>query len=109
MYWLESTVSKRINIFIISLTYIVDLEKVDELLPLHVEYLKEQYEKGNFIASGRKVPRRGGIIFSKLKSLEKLQEVLNQDPFKINNLATYKIQEFMPSMTSNEFINLKEE
>jgi uncharacterized protein YciI len=28
--------------FIISLTYIVDLEKVDELLPLHVEYLKEK-------------------------------------------------------------------
>lgn len=55
--------------------YIVDLEKVDELLPLHVEYLKKQYEKGNFIASGRKISRTGGIIFSKLKSLEKLQEV----------------------------------
>jgi len=94
--------------FIISLTYIVDLEKVDELLPLHVEYLKKQYEKDNFIASGRKIPR-SGIIFSKLKSLEKLQEVLNQDPFKINNLATYEIQEFLPSMTSDEFINLKEE
>jgi len=77
--------------FIISLTYIVNLEKVDELLQLHVEYLKEQYKKGNFIASGRKIPRTGGIIFSKLKSLEKLQEVLNKDPFKINNLATYKI------------------
>jgi uncharacterized protein YciI len=95
--------------YIILLTYIVDLEKVDELLPLHVEYLKEQYEKGNFIASGRKVPRTGGIIFSKLKSLEKLQEVLNQDPFKINNLATYEIQEFIPSMTSDEYVNLKEE
>lgn len=95
--------------FIISLTYIVDLEKVDELLPLHVEYLKKQYEKGNFIASGRKIPRTGGIIFSKLKSLEKLQEVLNKDPFKINNLATYEIQEFLPSMTSDKFLNLKEE
>jgi len=78
-------------------------------LPLHVEYLKKQYEKDNFIASGRKIPRTGGIIFSKLKSLEKLQEVLNKDPFKINNLATYEIQEFLPSMTSDEFINLKEE
>ena len=95
--------------FIVSLTYIVDLEKVDELLPLHVDYLKNQYEKGNFIASGRKIPRTGGIILSKLDSIEKLEEVLNQDPFKINNLAEYKIEEFIPSMTSNDFVNLKEE
>jgi uncharacterized protein YciI len=95
--------------FIVSLTYIVDLEKVDELLPLHVDYLKNQYEKGNFIASGRKIPRTGGIILSKLDSIEKLEEVLNQDPFKINNLAEYKIEEFIPSMTSDDFVNLKEE
>ena len=95
--------------FIVSLTYIVDLEKVDELLPLHVDYLKNQYEKGNFIASGRKIPRTGGIILSKLDSIEKLEEVLNQDPFKINSLAEYKIEEFIPSMTSNDFVNLKEE
>ena len=95
--------------FIVSLTYIVDLEKVDELLPLHIDYLKNQYEKGNFIASGRKIPRTGGIILSKLDSIEKLEEVLNQDPFKINNLAEYKIEEFIPSMTSDDFVNLKEE
>ena len=95
--------------FIVSLTYVVDLEKVDELLPLHVDYLKNQYEKGNFIASGRKIPRTGGIILSKLDSIEKLEEVLNQDPFKINDLAEYKIEEFIPSMTSEEFLNLKEE
>jgi len=95
--------------FIVSLTYIVDLEKVDELLPLHVDYLKAQYEKGNFIASGRKIPRTGGIILSKLDSIEKLKKVLNQDPFKINNLAEYKIEEFVPSMTSDNFVNLKEE
>ena len=95
--------------FIVSLTYIVDLEKVDELLPLHVEYLKSQYKKGNFIASGRKIKRMGGIIFSKLDSIKKLEEALNQDPFKINNLAEYKIEEFIPSMTSDEFVNLKEE
>ena len=95
--------------FIVSLTYIVDLEKVDELLPSHVDYLKNQYEKGNFIASGRKVPRTGGIILSKLDSIEKLEEVLNQDPFKINNFAEYKIEEFIPSMTSDNFVNLKEE
>ncbi len=70
----KTAVGKKIQIFIISLTYIVDLAKVDELLPLHVEYLKKQYEKDNFIASGRKIPRTGGIIFSKLKSLENFKK-----------------------------------
>ena len=95
--------------FIVELTYIVDLEEVDKILPEHIEYLKKQYEKGNFIASGRKIPRTGRIILSKLDSIEKLNEVLEQDPFKRNNLATYKILEFIPSMTNDEFVNLKEE
>ena len=95
--------------FIISLTYIVDLQEVDKLLPKHIEYLQNQYEKGNFIASGRKRPRTGGIIFSKINNLQKLEQILEEDPFKINNLARYDIQEFIPSMTSDEFLNLKEE
>ena len=95
--------------FIVSLTYIVNLEKVDKLLPLHIDYLKTQYKKGNFIASGRKIPRTGGIILSKLDSIEKLEKILNKDPFKINNLAEYQIEEFIPSMTRDDFINLKEE
>ena len=95
--------------FIVSLTYIVNLDKIDKILSLHVEYLKKQYDIGNFIVSGRKIPRTGGIILSKLDNLEKLQKVLDQDPFKINHLAKYDIQEFIPSMASGEFINLKEE
>ena len=78
-------------------------------MPKHIEYLQNQYEKGNFIASGRKIPRTGGIIFSKVDNIQKLEEILEQDPFKINNLARYDIQEFIPSMTSDEFVNLKEE
>ena len=46
--------------FIISLTYKVPLDRIDEELNNHVEFLKEQYALGNFQASGRKVPRTGG-------------------------------------------------
>jgi len=95
--------------FIISLTYIRPLEEIDKVLAEHVIYLKEQYSLGHFIASGRKVPRCGGIILSKIDSLEKLEKVLEIDPFKIKGLAQYDIQEFIPSMSSLEFINLKEE
>jgi uncharacterized protein YciI len=95
--------------FIINLTYKVSLDEVDKYLQQHVEYLKVQYEKKNFIASGRKNHRDGGVILSKLDSKDKLQEVLKKDPFYIKNLANYEIIEFFPTMTSKEFENLKEE
>jgi len=95
--------------FIINLTYKVSLDEVEKYLQDHVEYLKIQYEKKNFIASGRKNPRDGGVILSKLDSKDKLQEVLKKDPFYIEDLANYEIIEFFPTMTSEEFENLKEE
>lgn len=94
--------------FIIELTYKVDLSKVDEYLEEHIEYLKKQYANNIFIASGRKVPRDGGIILSKLKNKEELLKILNEDPFKINDLADYQLTEFIPTMTSKEFEQLKE-
>ncbi|PLY05802.1 MAG: GTP cyclohydrolase [Arcobacter sp.] len=94
--------------FIINITYIKPLDEVDCHFEEHIEYLKEQYNKGNFIASGRKIPRDGGVILSKLNSKEKLQEVLKLDPFNNAGVANYEIIEFVPSMTSNEFANFKE-
>ncbi len=94
--------------FIVSLTYTKPLEEVDTYIEVHIEYLKEQYEKGNFIASGRKVPRIGGVILSKLTSKKELEKVLVQDPFHKANIATYEIIEFISSMTAKEFDNLKD-
>jgi len=78
------------------------MDKVEEHLTAHVEYLKEQYSLNNFIASGRKVPRTGGVILSNIKNREQLDSVIKQDPFKQNRVADYEITEFIPSMTSKE-------
>ncbi len=94
--------------FIINLTYKVELDEVDNYLEEHIDYLKKQYADGIFIASGRKVPRTGGIILSKVKDKERLIEVLDRDPFKINDLAEYQIIEFIPSMTSKALEIIKE-
>lgn len=88
--------------FIISLTYKESLEKIEEFLPRHIEYLKEQYSIGNFLASGRKVPRTGGIILSNMPDEGELMSVLDNDPFKIHNLADYNVIEFIPNMVCNE-------
>jgi len=85
--------------FIIQLNYKAPLTMVDKYLNLHVEYLKEQYKIGNFIASGRRVPRTGGIIISNIEDKDALNRVIDKDPFKLNNIAEYEIIEFIPSMT----------
>jgi len=93
--------------FVAVLTYKVPIEEVEKHLNEHVEFLKEQYEAGNFIASGRKVPRTGGVILSNMKNKNELEQVLAQDPFNINKVADYEIIEFVPTMTSKELEFLK--
>ena len=93
--------------FIVNLTYKVPLERVEELLEEHIQYLNHQYELGNFIASGRKIPRDGGIILSNMNEKAELQKVLDQDPFKSNDLADYQVIEFIPTKTSQELDFLK--
>jgi len=94
--------------FIISLTYKVSLDKIDDELDNHVEYLKEEYALGHFQASGRKIPRTGGIILSKIKDRNELDRVIQKDPFYQKNLADYEIIEFVPSMTSDELKSILE-
>lgn len=94
--------------FVANLTYKVPIEKIEEILPLHVEYLKEQYSKGYFIVSGRKNPRIGGIIIANAPNKEFLQNLLNKDPFYIHGVADYVIEEFTPTMTCQELEHLKQ-
>ncbi|MGR3808955.1 YciI family protein [Jiulongibacter sp. NS-SX5] len=88
--------------FIINLTYTSALEKIDEFLNEHIAFLNEQYSLGNFLASGRKVPRTGGIILSNVKSKSELEKIVAEDPFHQNNLANYELTEFIPTKTCKE-------
>ncbi len=92
--------------FIISLTYKVPLKEVERHLDNHVVYLKQEYANGNFIASGRKVPRTGGVILSNIKTKNKLKEILTRDPFYQGKIAKYDIIEFVPSMVAEGFEEL---
>jgi len=93
--------------YIVSLTYKVSLDEVDIHIKKHIAYLKTQYAAGNFIASGRKDPRTGGIILSKIENLDELRAVLQKDPFYQLQIADYEITEFIPSMVGTGFENLQ--
>ena len=92
--------------FIISLTYKVDIAQIEAYLDAHKKYLQEQYDAGHFIASGRKIQRTGGVILARSESLETLEPILAADPFHQHKLADYEITEFMPTMVGDEFRNL---
>lgn len=88
--------------FIISLTYQKSLAEVDAHLNAHVAFLKTYYSQGIFLASGRKVPRDGGIILALAPSREALETIIACDPFYIHSVAHYDITEFTPTMSSSE-------
>ena len=91
------------TMFIIIVNYKIDLSVVERHLPAHVEFLKANYSLGNICASGRQVPRTGGIIMSELKNRAEVERVLSADPFNINGVADYQIIEFAPSMASERW------
>ena len=83
--------------YIINLNYIVPLEQLDAHMTQHVKFLQKYYKKNVFIASGRKVPRTGGIILALAKSMEEVQSIIQEDPFYIHKLAEFTITEFLTS------------
>lgn len=83
--------------FIIDLKYIVPLEKIDAHMTEHVKYLRKYYDQNVFIASGRKVPRTGGIILALASSKEEVEKILHEDPFITHKLAEFTITEFLTS------------
>jgi len=89
--------------FIINLTYTSDLALVDQFLDAHICFLNEYYATGVFQASGKKVPRTGGVIFATIESKKALQDIIAKDPFYKNNLARYEVIEFLPSKTSTTY------
>jgi len=88
--------------FIINLHYIVPLQELDEHMGDHVQYLRKYYQQNVFIASGRKVPRTGGIILAVGKSKEEIEKILQEDPFYVHQLAEFTITEFLTSQQHPE-------
>ncbi len=83
--------------FIVDLKYIVPLEELDGHMEAHIQYLKKYYEQNVFVASGRKVPRTGGIILALAKDEEALKKILMEDPFYKHLLADFTITQFLTS------------
>ena len=94
--------------FVVTLTYLRPLAELDALMPKHVAWLKKHYRSGLFLASGRQVPRTGGVILARSDDRDELERLLQQDPFVKKGCARADVIEFKPSMTAPGAEVLKE-
>ena len=83
--------------FVIELLYTASLDKIDAHMTAHVQFLKKHYASGQFVISGRKIPREGGIILAVGESREKVEALVREDPFVSRGLADFRVIEFRPS------------
>jgi uncharacterized protein YciI len=83
--------------FIVELTYKVDLSEIDAHMAAHVTYLRKHYAAGTFVVSGRQIPRTGGVIVALGKTRAELEAILAEDPFHRHALADFRIIEFRAS------------
>lgn len=90
-------------VFVIVVKYVRPLEEIDALLPAHIEFLKACYARSEFICSGRRNPRVGGIILANVESEQKVWELIKQDPFFIQSVAEYEVLEFIPTRYDERF------
>jgi uncharacterized protein YciI len=88
--------------FVIELTYKAALAEIDAHMAAHVIFLKKHYASGNFLVSGRKIPRDGGIILAVGESRQQIEAIVQEDPFHRHGLADFRIIEFRASQRADD-------
>ncbi|MFE7530512.1 YciI family protein [Kitasatospora sp. NPDC057542] len=86
--------------FVLELTYTADLESIDAVLAQHIEWLDAHYAAGTFLASGRKVPRDGGVILAVGEDRALIEALVATDPFVRAGLTEYRVTEFLATTTA---------
>ncbi|MCV3765829.1 YciI family protein [Rhizobium sp. TRM95796] len=92
---------------ILDLSYKVPLEQADAQMAPHMAWVKEGYDKGWFLGSGRKTPRTGGVIFARGDRAE-IEAFCASDPFVAHGIADYAIIDVTVTTTAPGFDALKD-
>jgi len=87
--------------FVVELVYKAALADIDQHMKDHVAFLRKYYAAGNFLVSGRKIPRDGGIILA-VGEREAIEAIMREDPFIARGLADHRIIEFRASQRADD-------
>jgi uncharacterized protein YciI len=83
--------------FILEGEYLAPFEEFGELITEHRAFLQNGYDAGHFLCSGPQVPAQGGFLVARAESLEKLQALLEPEPYtRAGKMRFSRITEFNP-------------
>lgn len=88
--------------FVIELIYKADLKQIDAHMGEHMKFVRKYYKAGNFLVSGRKIPRDGGIILAVGESREAIEAIAKEDPFFRHGLVDIRVIEFRASQRADD-------
>ncbi|GJD32456.1 hypothetical protein PMNALOAF_3729 [Methylobacterium adhaesivum] len=77
---------------VVSLTYVKSTAEADQHMEAHMAWVKRGYAEHGFLASGRKVPRTGGVIFARGPRAA-VEAYVATDPFHVHGIAEFEITE----------------
>jgi len=92
-------------LFVVSVSFIEDVEKRMSVRPMHREFLTNLHETGRLFAAGPFTDEKGGISIYDVADLAEAEVTLATDPYTIHGIfATTEIREWNPlfSRTSVE-------
>ncbi|MBU2325753.1 MAG: GTP cyclohydrolase [Alphaproteobacteria bacterium] len=92
--------------FILSLTYVKPTDEADRFMAPHMDWVDAGYDSGMFLASGRKVPRTGGMILAQGDRAE-IEAYVAADPFAAEGVAVYEVTEVAVTRTAPGLDGLK--
>ncbi|MFB7470454.1 YciI family protein [Kitasatospora sp. NPDC056184] len=81
--------------FVLELAYTAPIDRIEAVLPAHIAWLGRHYAEGTFLASGRKVPRDGGVILAVGEDRAAVEAIVRTDPFAVEGLVEYRVTEFL--------------
>ena len=88
--------------FVIELIYKAELKQIDAHMGAHMKFVRKYYAAGNFLVSGRKIPRDGGIILAVGKSRDAIEAIAKEDPFYARGLADIRVIKFHASQRADD-------
>jgi uncharacterized protein YciI len=80
------------------LRYLVPLERIEQSVDRHRQYLRELKAQRKLVASGPLVPRTGGALLLRIADEAELARLLDGDPFTQEKLVEHTIVRWAPNI-----------
>lgn len=90
--------------YVLNISYTQPSAQVQPYVPAHSAWVKDQLERGVFLAAGPKKDGHGGIIFAKSIPAAELHKLIADDVYVQAEVARYQIAEFDCRLTAASLI-----